>query len=522
MKKPFILVAILVVATLGYFSWDAYMHAKGHTHDANGNHIESHQHGGHGHDHGPDNLVYTVYTDQTELFVEFKPLVVGQRSKFAAHFTKLGERFEPLTEGVITVHLVKSNIPNQLDDQLSNKANKPSSPGIFRLSIQPKEVGNYQLVFTIHTPEYDDKIVLKDIAVYAKLADVPKDEGGEEEITYLKEQAWKVEFANQLIEKKPYSEIIKTTGEVLPAQGDEILVIAKSKGVLSFGSTQKLIGSKVNKNEVLFKVFGNGLTEGNADVKYKEAQAVYEKASIDFERAEGLIAAKIIAQKDYQLIKLRYNNAKNSFESLANNYVEGGQMIKAPIQGYIKDLMVSEGEYVAVGQAIAKISQNRRLNLKAEIPQKYFSKLSSISSANFKTVYDNKVYNTIDLNGKLISYGKNASDHSFYIPIHFEIDNKGEIIPGSYVEFYLKTNEIENAIVIPKEALLEEQGHYYAYVQSSGEGFLKRELKVGSTNGFEVQILEGLNEGERVVTKGAYQIKLATMSGALPAHGHEH
>ena len=48
-------------------------------------------------------LAYTLYTTKSELFVEFKPLVVGQTSKFAAHLTKLGENFLPFTEGTVTV-----------------------------------------------------------------------------------------------------------------------------------------------------------------------------------------------------------------------------------------------------------------------------------------------------------------------------------------------------------------------------------------------------------------------------------
>lgn len=54
----------------------------------------------HGHEHGAgglEPLAYTLYSEKTELFVEFKPLVVGSKSNFAAHFTILGEQFLPLT-----------------------------------------------------------------------------------------------------------------------------------------------------------------------------------------------------------------------------------------------------------------------------------------------------------------------------------------------------------------------------------------------------------------------------------------
>ena len=175
-----------------------------------------------------------------------------------------------------------------------------------------------------------------------------------------------------------------------------------------------------------------------------------------------------------------------------------------------------------IGQPIAIVFQNLKLILKAELPQKYFSKLNSISSANFITANDSKIYSTDSLNGKLVSYGKSADNNAYYIPVNFEIDNNGEIIPGSFVEVLLKTNVIRDALVIPYSALIEEQENYFAYVQTSGEGFQKRELKIGVNDGMNVQVLAGIKEGERVVTKGAYQIKLATMSGKMPAHGHEH
>ncbi len=59
-------------------------------------------------------------------------------------------------------------------------------------------------------------------------------------------------------------------------------------------------------------------------------------------------------------------------------------------------------------------------------------------------------------------------------------------------------------------------------MQISGEGFERRTVKIGKRNGKNVEILQGLEVGEVVVTKGAYQVKMASMSGSTPAHGHEH
>jgi RND family efflux transporter MFP subunit len=491
------------------------------------NDVHNHANSEHGRQHGDEThasveiepLAYTLYTDKTELFVEFKPLIVGKTSKFAAHFTQLGESFKAVTAGSVTVSLIGNK------KQPIDKAENPSSPGIFRLALNPKNSGTYQLVFDIQTKEFTDKIMIENITVYpdTKTALAKQQEQTiEEELVYLKEQAWKIDFANMEVKKQPFTEIIKTTGQILSTYEDEVIITAKSSGIITFGKNKKLIGSAVDSGETVFIISGAGLTEDNLDAKYKEAKNNYEKSKIDFERAKGLLENNIISQKRFQETQLRYKNAETTFNTIEKNYTAGGHKITSPIHGFIKNVMISEGEYVDIGQSIASVSQNLKLILKAEVPLKYFSKLNNISSANFVTAYDSKTYSTDSLNGKLISYGKSANNNAYYIPVNFEINNNGEIIPGTFAEVFLKTNVMKDALVIPYSALIEEQGNYFAYVQTSGEGYQKRELKIGANDGMNVQVLAGIKEGERVVIKGGYQIKLATMSGKMPAHGHEH
>ena len=168
------------------------------------------------------------------------------------------------------------------------------------------------------------------------------------------------------------------------------------------------------------------------------------------------------------------------------------------------------------------ISKNRKLILQANVSQKYFNKLASITSASFKTVGDEQNCDTKMLNGKVISYGKSTNINSSFLPITFEIDNTGNLISGSVAEVYLKSTPIPKALVIPVSALMEELGIFYVYVQLGGESFQKREIKIRASDGEKVEVLSGIKEGERIVTKGAYQIKLSAASGKLPAHGHEH
>ena len=160
--------------------------------------------------------------------------------------------------------------------------------------------------------------------------------------------------------------------------------------------------------------------------------------------------------------------------------------------------------------------------LRADVSEKYYGYLHSIQSANFKTPYDNKVYELGELKGRLLSYGKASGGTSFYVPVTFEFDNRGDVIPGSYVEVYLLSSEMPDVLALPVTALTEEQGLYFVYLQLDEEGYKKQEVTLGASNGKKVQILTGLKAGDRVVTKGAYQVKLASASNAIPAHSHEH
>ena len=473
----------------------------------------------HVHEAESNPVAFTMYSDRSEIFVEFKPLIVGTASKFAAHFTILGDNFLPLTEGTVTITLIVG------DKGIKYTEDTPAVPGIYRLSLTPVVAGTGKLIFDIKTKTFTDQIIIDNIKVYADektaLANQPAESAGSE-ITYLKEQAWKVDFANTKVEKQSFSNIIKTSGQILSAPGDEIIITAKASGIALFSGNKTSIGTEVNAGTSLFTITGGDLAAGNIDASYKAAKANYEKAKSDYERASELAKDQIISQKDYQQTKLDFDLAQTAYNAMSKNYSAKGQVVMAGMNGYIKNIFITEGQYVEAGTPLATVSKNKKLILQANVSQNYFRNLAAITSANFKTTDSEKVFSTTQLNGKIISYGKSASENSPFIPIIFEIDNTGNLIPGSVVEVYLKSFPIPDALIIPVSSLIEEQGHFFIYVQTAGESFQKREVQLGASDGINLQLLSSVSEGERVVTKGAYHIKLSTASGTLPAHGHEH
>ena len=200
----------------------------------------------------------------------------------------------------------------------------------------------------------------------------------------------------------------------------------------------------------------------------------------------------------------------------------GGTAVRSPMRGYVKRLLVGEGDYVTVGQPLLTLTQNRRLQLRADVPERCYPQLGSLTGANFRTASGEKDSNTGGRGGRLVAYGRSNADAAAYIPVTFAFDNRGDILPGSFAEVWLLAAPRQGVISLPVSALTEEQGVYFVYVQLDESCYRKQPVVTGATDGERVEIVEGLREGERVVMQGAVHVRLASASNAIPAHTHNH
>ena len=109
----------------------------------------------------------TKWTRHVELFAEYKPLVVGEITKFAAHFTDL-RNYQPISTAKVTVSLLDGS------DNVHDIIEKPLRPGIFDPAIKPAREGVYTLMFKIEFDGIIDEITIPDIPVFKsrKLANI--------------------------------------------------------------------------------------------------------------------------------------------------------------------------------------------------------------------------------------------------------------------------------------------------------------------------------------------------------------
>lgn len=338
------------------------------------------------------------------------------------------------------------------------------------------------------------------------------------EINFCSDKAKELGFQTQIMQPTDFRQVIKTGGQIITAQGKEMMVTATITGVISLSNTL-VEGVKVNQGTPLASISLKSTTEGEP---YEKARIAFEAAETEYVRAKPLAEKKIISAKEFNQIKQAYEEAKLAFDAMKQHNSPKGQSIPSPLNGFIKTIWVKEGDYVTMGQPIATVSQTQHLYLKAEVAERYYDQLPYITSAHFKTPYSQECHSLESLNGKLLSIGKSAKEEANFIPITFSFENKGNIVPGSYMEVFLLSHPISNQMVVPISALIEEQGLFHVYLQLDEESYLKREIEPGMNNGREVQVIAGLQPNDRVLIQGAQQLKLASAGNSIPGHTHNH
>lgn len=328
-------------------------------------------------------------------------------------------------------------------------------------------------------------------------------------IAFTREQAAAAGLETEIVELSEFRQIIETGGMILNAPGGEEVVAATSSGIISFAAGTATEGAAVRKGQTIATISARGLIDGDPATR---ARIELESAEREYRRVEELIADRIISQKDYDAAKQRYETARAAYPVAAG---ETGVGVISSMTGYVKNLLVTPGEYVTLGQPIATISANDRLQLRADVSERWFDRLPTIVGAKFKFPHDDRVYHA----NKLVSYGRSAENG--YVPVFLEFANVGGAVPGAYVSVWLSGAPAGDAISVPVSALTEQQGLYFVYIQHGDEEFFKQEVTPGPGDGERVMIVRGLDAGDRVVTQGVTQVRLAANSAVIP-EGHTH
>jgi RND family efflux transporter MFP subunit len=337
------------------------------------------------------------------------------------------------------------------------------------------------------------------------------------EIHFTPQQAEASGLTLETVAPGAFSSVVRVGGRLLAATGDEQTVTAQAAGVLTPAAQDLCVGRAVRRGETLYYITLGTTTDGDA---VASAAAELRAARVDYERAERLYKEQLMTARDFETARLRYEQAEAATRGVGG---QGGRVaVTAPADGFVRALPVSAGSYVAVGQEVAAVGRNRRLQLRADVPERYADHLGQLSDARFRLSSSETVYTVSELNGRLLAIAPATDGATPYLPVSFELDTREGLRPGSYAEVWLLGTPETGVISVPTEALTEEQGLYYVYLQVDEDGYRKQEVQLGRHAGTRVEVLRGLTPGDQLVVRGARQVKLASATGAIPGHTHNH
>lgn len=483
-----------------------------------------HEHTEHSNEHDHDeHLEYASYDSNSELYIVSTPLVVNEETEFHCFLTKL-TNFKPYTEGSVKVILSVDNTDYVAIGE------KPERPGVYHMKIKPEKPGYAKLSAYFYGPQDNAYFKFEDV-FYVFPDEEAADKYMEEHenivanaVAFPKSLSWSVDFSTEKVSTRPMGHIVNAVAQILPSQGDEMTVVAKTDGVVSF--YDKLDeGRAITLGQALCSIDASATVNNNLSAQQAQAKTELQRAQVEYERLDALCKDKLVLVSEVNAAKAAYEHALNNYQALSRNTSGGRQTITAPRGGYLKQLLVDNGQFVTAGQPIAVITQSRTLRLKANVQSRYYSNLKDITGATIRKIdpEDAKIWKLSDVNGRLVSYGRQTEEGSSLVPVIFEVNNVFDMPPGSYLQMHIKTSHGKEVMTVPAVSIMEDMGNYFVFVQISPALFEKRQVKIGVTDGLYTEIKSGVNMDERVVARGAMLVKMQQATGAVDPHaGHSH
>jgi RND family efflux transporter MFP subunit len=219
--------------------------------------------------------------------------------------------------------------------------------------------------------------------------------------------------------------------------------------------------------------------------------------------------------------EIRLRAATEALAAYEGAFVGGKVAVRAPIAGVIANRMATPGSRVEAGASLFSIVDPSVAWLTVNVPAAQAAQIGrgTEAGASFRVEGSRALYDT----RRTVSIGSVLDATSRTLPVIYEVVNPSGAIPvGAAAIASVRTGVPVRGVLVPASAVLEEDGRPVVFVQLDGESFERRAVQLGARRGERVLLVDGVVAGERIVTGAAYQIRLASLSTAVPAIAHEH
>jgi len=385
-------------------------------------------------------------------------------------------------------------------------------------------------------------------------------------VKFLMEQQWRIRMKLALVEETAIARQIRATGRVIPAANQHAAVAPAISGLIERGPLPRL-GQRVTAGQTiaLLRQIVTAADQSQiraaqsqaqsqdaqvaidaarleaerraADGEIEAARVRMEQAGREAERARTLYEQQILPKQEAERTEAESKTAQANYNAavLRRKALDGLRTaaslktpldaanatitIRAPITGIVTKVNKNLGEQAAAGEPILEITNLDTVWIEAPIFERDLGLLAKNVQASFTTA----AFPGLEFSGTVVDIGRVVDENKRAATVVFAVPNRNQALRvGMQADVRLDAGERVTAMIIPREAVVEDEGKKIVYVLLSGEEFQRREVKLGPESSGKIAVLEGLNAGERVVTQGALQLKLHELNpGEGPAHTHE-
>ncbi len=286
------------------------------------------------------------------------------------------------------------------------------------------------------------------------------------------------------------------------------------------------VGDRVRQGQALAKMHTHEVHEAQAEYAKAQAELKQRKTQTEFaksmmDRAERLYQAKAGSLHELEKAKVEYQAAQQEItraeaeleraighrEHLGlpdNQNYDEPVVIKAPATGVVMQREITPGASVNPGDNLFFISDLSTVWVMAEVPEKHLASLKVGAAVHIKVA----AYPEETFAGRIARLGETLNAETRTIEVRCLVENRaGKLKPEMYASIGVVIGEKRPALMVNSAALQEMDGETVVFIAKEQNQFEKRAVKVERKQGDLVEVLSGLSRGERVVTKGSFQIK---------------
>ena len=510
--KPHVIPAALAVVLLTTGCAETALAGGGHDHGSADDHA----------DHGSEapTIAITRWTGTHELFVELDAPVHGQAFAYHAHVTRLADN-HAADSGTLSIRWEQDGfaVESHLDEAVAR-------PGIFASEAPPPAAGEYELWFTYvdgdERAEWPGGTVV--VGQHAPVAHAGDDEG---EVAFLKESQWQVPFAVAPVEAQPIAREVHAAGTVTFAPEQTAVVAAPVDGLLAWSDALPVVGRSVVRGERLATLVPAGVAEHWSSLRAAVSTARVDRdlARADLARLEALPADTLVSQR--RLDEARAAVARAEAEasaargrmSVLTSGGAGAVAVRAPADGVVVQVGADHGEAVSAGSPIVTVQSGDGLLVDAHVHHRGVHDLSSVVSLA-ATVGGHGDLDLLDAGATVLTEQLLFDPHTLSAPLLVRLPAGSGLRAGDLVELSIGVGTANEALAVPRSAVVEINGQDVVFVQKTGESFTRRRVELGDGNATHVAVTRGLEPGDMVVVEGGFDVHVASLSGALESHRH--